>query len=133
MRSIEPMYQVKNGYWRGVEPMYQVKNGYWGIIDSTIDWCEPNYIITVYIAEFFNTISSLPMVLWAFLGFFLTRKYVNCESRFSFAFLMLGLVGLGSVAFHGTLRYHYQLLDEIPMLLMDLILVYCCFMTETER
>ena len=42
--------------------------GYWGLPTSTIDWCEQNYAVTPYVAEFFNTVSSLAMVLAGVLG-----------------------------------------------------------------
>src|SRR5258706_11376829 len=86
-------------------------NNYWGDIDSTIDWCEPNYKVTKYIAEFYNTISSIPIIIWSLMGLFLTQKYATKEMRFIFAFLMLSLVGLGSVLFHASLRYYFQLFD----------------------
>ena len=27
------------------------EDGFWGIPTSTIDWCEENYVVSVYIAE----------------------------------------------------------------------------------
>jgi len=30
--------------------------GYWENVTATIDWCEINYEITYYIAEFWNTV-----------------------------------------------------------------------------
>ena len=30
---------------------------------SEIDWCETNYAVTPHVAEFWNTLSSLPMLL----------------------------------------------------------------------
>jgi dihydroceramidase len=33
---------------------------FWGPITANYDWCEPNYLVTPYIAEFFNALSSLP-------------------------------------------------------------------------
>ncbi len=30
---------------------------FWGPIDALVDWCEPNYAVTRYVAEFWNTLS----------------------------------------------------------------------------
>ena len=35
-----------------------VDEGFWGKPTSLIDWCEENYVVTTYIAEFWNTIRS---------------------------------------------------------------------------
>ena len=29
---------------------------------SIVDWCEPNYVVSLYVAEWWNTLSSVPMV-----------------------------------------------------------------------
>ena len=30
-----------------------------GYNTSNVDWCEPNYEVTIYVVEFFNTVSNL--------------------------------------------------------------------------
>ena len=94
--------------------------GYWGLPTSTIDWCEQNYAVTPYVAEFFNTVSSLAMVLAGVLG--AGRRSTDGQVRIAFALLML--VGLGSIAFHATLRRQLQMLDELPMLYLVTWLVW---------
>lgn len=96
--------------------------GYWGAVTSSVDWCERNYAFTPYVAELFNTTSSLAMVLAGALGVWLHRGVL--ERRFLFAFAMVALVGLGSVAFHGTLRFELQMLDELPMLYAVILMVF---------
>lgn len=88
-------------------------------MSSTIDWCEPNYDISPYVAEFWNTVSSTWIV---FLGVYGVYKHtffkkVIPSSIFNM-FYCLSIVGLGSMAFHSYLSYHTQLLDELPMLAM---------------
>ena len=56
---------------------------------------------------------------------YLTHKYASKEIRHKICFLGLGIVGLGSTAFHGSLRYSAQLLDELPMLIGMLCNFYC--------
>ncbi|KAH3902220.1 alkaline dihydroceramidase SCDLUD_002036 [Saccharomycodes ludwigii] len=87
----------------------------WGPVTSTIDWCEENYVISPYLAEFSNTITNL---FYCFLATYITlRAYqYHLEGRFILIGLGFGLVGIGSWLFHMTLKYEYQLLDELPMI-----------------
>lgn len=97
---------------------------YWGDIDANIDWCERNYDTTEYIAEFWNTISSIPIFLFALAGYIAGKRYAMAESRFSLAFFLMMLVGLGSTCFHATLRRYAQSMDELPMLWTSICLFY---------
>lgn len=81
---------------------------------SSIDWCEPNYVMTHYIAEFWNTISSFLIVVMAFWP----RK-----STWMSTYFRMGL-GLGSVLFHGTLTYGGQICDELFMVYYVQYLLY---------
>ena len=96
--------------------------GFWGPVTSTVDWCEVNYEHSRYVCEFFNTVSSVAMLLTGALGLRFHRRCL--EPRFRLAFLLLCLVGIGSIAFHATLRFEFQMLDELPMLYVALVLVY---------
>jgi len=80
---------------------------FWGTIDSSIQFCEDKYSDVVWIAEYYNTISSFAYVLAA-LPFVYTKiqKVAKCGV----------MVGLGSVLFHCTLRQYGQWVDEISML-----------------
>lgn len=102
--------------------------GYWGAVTSSVDWCEPNYARSHFVAELFNTLSSLAMVLAGLSGFWLHRR--SLERRFLLAFLLLALVGVGSFAFHATLRFELQMLDELPMVYTALVLVYALLENE---
>ncbi len=105
--------------------------GFWGPVTSSVDWCESNYVHSFYVAELFNTISSLAMVTMGALGFWLHRR--TLERRFLLAFALVALVGIGSVAFHGTLRFELQMLDELPMLYTVIVLVYALVEDEKQR
>lgn len=94
---------------------------FWGPTSSTVDWCETNYEISPFVAEFFNALSSMSLVLIGLLGMFL---HPWAERRFHTAFLAIIVVGLGSVAFHGTLQKSSQALDEVPMLYTAFAFVY---------
>ncbi|XP_028838325.1 alkaline ceramidase 3 isoform X2 [Denticeps clupeoides] len=106
--------------------------GYWGTPTSTLDWCEDNYVVSFYVAEFWNTVSNLIMILPPIYGAIKTFKD-GLETRYVFAFLGLAAVGIGSWCFHMTLLYEMQLLDELPMIYSCCVFVYClyeCFKQE---
>ncbi|MBC7794136.1 MAG: ceramidase [Clostridia bacterium] len=87
-----------------------------------MDWCEANYAVSPYIAEWWNTLSSVAMVFAGFAGAWRERQ--RGRTRFAAAFALLVIVGLGSVAFHGTLRFELQMLDELPMVYLVLLIVW---------
>ncbi|KAJ3112220.1 Alkaline ceramidase 3 [Physocladia obscura] len=100
------------------------KEGYWGPTTSTLDWCEENYIITQYIAEFWNTVSNLVFLVFAWIGAKnLLTVGVN-ERRNLLGFLSLVIVAIGSMMFHGTMWFNAQMLDELPMIYNGCILVF---------
>ncbi|KAL0994367.1 hypothetical protein UPYG_G00121220 [Umbra pygmaea] len=106
--------------------------GYWGRPTSTLDWCEENYIVSFYIAEFWNTVSNLIMILPPIYAAIQTYKD-GIEFRYIYSFLGLSAVGIGSWCFHMTLQYEMQLLDELPMIYGTCVFVYClyeCFKQE---
>lgn len=45
--------------------------------------------------------------------------------RYTISYLMFTAVGIGSFAFHATLLYEMQLMDEIPMLFNVSHSIYC--------
>ncbi|RIB14401.1 ceramidase [Gigaspora rosea] len=105
--------------------------GFWGVPTATIDWCERNYEVTHYIAEFFNTLSSLCMVSAGIFGIYKHSK--GFEPRFSICFASIIVVGIGSILFHGTLLFSLQLFDEVPMMFCVLMLCYSVFENQKEK
>lgn len=89
--------------------------GFWGPPTLTIDWCEENYVILRYVAEAINTVTNAVFIAVAILSIILTRRNL-LEKRFIFAAIGFMMVGIGLWWFHMTLRYEYQLLDELPMI-----------------
>lgn len=91
-------------------------------LKSTIDWCESNYIVSNYIAEYWNTLSGLCIILSGVFFKFNNNEWLNNNIKYELNFNnicnYLILVGVGTMLFHGTLLYPFQLLDELPMLLV---------------
>jgi len=106
-------------------------SGYWGAVTSSVDWCEINYEHSPFIAEFFNTFSSLAMVIVGGVGAWLHRTVL--EARFILALLIVVVVGIGSIAFHATLRFEHQMLDELPMLYSALVMLYILVENRAQR
>jgi len=96
---------------------------YWGLPTAHVDWCEANYAHSRYVAEFWNTLSSVPMVIVSLRGLWLCWHY-QMEPRFYFCWLAIGVVGIGSIAFHGTLLPAGQATDELAMVWGSMAFLY---------
>ncbi|ORZ00597.1 alkaline phytoceramidase [Syncephalastrum racemosum] len=105
---------------------------YWGEPTSTIDWCEDNYAISPYIAEFFNTTTNLAFAFLALFGIYNTIQNGFSKS-FILAHLSVLFVGIGSWCFHMTLQYEMQLLDELPMIYAGCVMVWHIFEVYSIR
>lgn len=107
------------------------KSGFWGEKTANTNWCEADYAVTVYVAEFFNALSSMFIVIHS--GYELVMHYEWAELRFSICFFFLVVTGLGSVAYHTTLWRSMQALDELPMLWCNSAFIYVNLTLEDKR
>ncbi|KAF2495802.1 alkaline phytoceramidase [Lophium mytilinum] len=90
---------------------------YWGAPNSNANFCEEDYIVTSYIAEFVNTVTNISYVIYGAHG--LSRLRGKPDGPLSFlGFPYWGLIGVGvlSAYFHATLKYHSQMCDDTSML-----------------
>lgn len=99
--------------------------GYWEPHTASIDFCEANYRFTPFVAELLNSISSLPIAAAGPISWYFTPAPYQTRTRFILCWVVFLAVGLGSVAFHATMRRPAQALDEVPMVLGNLVFVYC--------
>ena len=55
------------------EPLGTDAKGWWPVVTASIDWCERNFVVSFYIAEFWNTMSSLTHVAIGLFGLYQSR------------------------------------------------------------
>ena len=68
-----------------------------------------------YVAELHNTWSSISsLCFFGLLGIFYGNP--TGEKRFTLAYVILFLIGVGSAGLHGSLHWFFQSSDELPML-----------------
>lgn len=80
-------------------------------LPSSISWCEQKYMYSEYVAEWWNAISGVCLCLSSII--LLLENRTSKKNN-----ILLCLIGVGTILFHGTLLYIWQLMDEIPMLLL---------------
>ncbi|KAJ3076787.1 Alkaline ceramidase 3 [Podochytrium sp. JEL0797] len=99
--------------------------GYWGPVTSSLDWCESNYVVSAYVAEFWNTVSCIFYVVAMINGMRYLNQIGITKWRGYLAFISTGVIGVGSALFHGTMWYSAQMMDELPMVFGVCMQLYC--------
>lgn len=87
---------------------------YWGTPDVSVSFCEDKYIVSNYIAEYYNTMSALSYVI---VGLIFSRTRLKRLSK------IIMILGLGTALLHGTLRFYGQWLDEVSMLILSFYII----------
>jgi len=88
---------------------------------SPIEWCEENYVHHPLIAEFWNSTSSLALIAVGLVAkLFVAKNVSEKEPNLYLVWLLMALVGSGSVLFHATLSVAGQVFDELPISLLCL-------------
>ncbi|KAH8775840.1 alkaline ceramidase [Hyaloscypha finlandica] len=113
-------------------PAARPEEGYWAPVTSTINWCEEDYYATIYSAEIINTLTNLLFIGLGIKGIRNCLKYEH-DSVFLVAFIGYLLVGSGSFAFHSTLKYPMQLVDELNMIYTACLMCYATFSFSQSR
>ncbi|KAI8607014.1 ceramidase, partial [Chytriomyces sp. MP71] len=60
--------------------------GHWGLGTALTDWCEHNYAVTPYVAEFWNTVSNVFFLITVLAGIHNLRTIGVSERRDFLAF-----------------------------------------------
>lgn len=89
---------------------------YWGKVDAMHQFCEAKYVWSPYVAEFWNALTNVPFFILPGLLSFYRGK--GLDIRLMFCWFNVILVGVGSFMFHTTMRFKWEMLDELPMLLL---------------
>ncbi|KAJ8030820.1 Alkaline ceramidase 3 [Holothuria leucospilota] len=107
-------------------PAERFQDDFWGTPTATLEWCEENYDVTFFIAEFYNTVSNLAFIVPSVLGIIFASED-KLEKRYIFSFLATLMIGISSTAFHLTLKLEMQMWDELSMLWGVSFFVYSMF------
>ncbi|KAL3458738.1 ceramidase [Aspergillus heterothallicus] len=97
--------------------MDDYRDAFWGVPTSHANFCEQDYGITRYIAEFMNSLTNLIYVIYGVYGLRQLRRKANRNIDPLRALPYWGLIGVGlcSFAFHVSLKYHTQMMDDLSM------------------
>jgi len=113
-------------------PPARPEEGFWAPVTSTINWCEEDYYATIYSAEIVNTLTNLLFIVLGYKGVRNCLRYKH-DNVFIMVFLGYLLVGSGSFAFHSTLKYPMQLVDELSMIYTACLMCYATFSFSQSR
>lgn len=90
-------------------PARNYHNCYWGLPTSSANFCEQDYTVTPYVAEFVNTVSNVAYITLAIYG------YRRRPQSSILPWIALSLVGVLSGLYHASMLMHWQWGDMLSM------------------
>ncbi|KAF0713160.1 Aste57867_4490 [Aphanomyces stellatus] len=84
--------------------------GFWSPATAAINWCERDYAVSYFVAEFWNTLSN---ALYVVVGLRALLNTQRCPWQISAAALCCVFTGIFSGLFHASLQAHYQRIYEV--------------------
>ncbi|CAP60242.1 uncharacterized protein PODANS_1_5540 [Podospora anserina S mat+] len=107
--------------------------GVWSPPTMRISFCEEDYAVSRYFAEFISTLTNLAYVYYALVYMYGPGSKGLFSPRYDFMSISLLVLGIGSFAFHATLRQSMQFADELAMLGLVWSLLQGVLATGTKR
>ena len=98
--------------------------GFWGNKTSNVNFCESKYEVSFYFAEFWNTISNLIYIVPVIGVIYCLSRHKPVDVTFIFSFCIAVFMGCGSWMFHMTMKFRFQLWDELSMQWLILHIFY---------
>ncbi|CAK7223932.1 hypothetical protein SEUCBS140593_005402 [Sporothrix eucalyptigena] len=80
------------------------------------DFCEEDYAVSFYLAEFINSLTNLAYIYYALRYMYGRGSRGLFAPKVDFMAVSLLLLGIGSFVFHASLRQTMQFADELAML-----------------
>ncbi|KID95894.1 alkaline ceramidase family protein, partial [Metarhizium majus ARSEF 297] len=90
--------------------------GVWGPPNSRANFCEEDYILTRFLAEFVNSLTNLAYVYLALRYMYGPGSRGLLSPKLDFMSISLLSLGFGSFLFHASLRQTLEFADEFSML-----------------
>ncbi|KAF7585710.1 hypothetical protein BBP40_010247 [Aspergillus hancockii] len=89
---------------------------FWGPQTAKSNFCEEDYEVTRYIAEFINSLTNLAYIFYGAYGIRKLRQKSYTDAFRAVPYWGLVAVGICSAVFHVSMKYHTQMLDDLSML-----------------
>ncbi|KAI1174968.1 ceramidase [Nemania sp. FL0916] len=91
-------------------------SGAWSPPTSSANFCEEDYAVSKYVAEFINTLTNLAYVIFALQYMYGPGSRGFLAPKLDFISVSLLILGIASFLFHGSLLHSLQYGDELAML-----------------
>ncbi|KAH6645327.1 ceramidase [Truncatella angustata] len=92
--------------------------GAWSPPTSSANFCEEDYVVTRYIAEFISSLTNFAYIYFAFRYMYGPGSQGLFAPNLDFMSISLFVLGICSFLFHASLRQTLQFADELGMLLL---------------